>query len=78
MPELGGLELAKLMRQRHPEVPLLLMTGFVEEPCSIPAEVPVLSKPFLPRELAHRLEQLLAGKRRARDAGGQGAAPGCR
>jgi DNA-binding response OmpR family regulator len=38
----------------------------------------VLSKPFLPRELAHRLEQLLAGKRRARDAGGQGAAPGCR
>ena len=60
MPELGGIELARLLRARTPPLPVLLITGFVDEPCQVPAGVPVLAKPFLPRELAHHLQQLLA------------------
>ena len=65
MPELGGIELARLLRARTPAIPVLLMTGFVDEPQSVPPGVPVLSKPFLPRELAAQLQQLLLGRAEA-------------
>lgn len=62
MPELGGIELARMLRARTPPVPVLLMTGFVDEPQSVPPGVPVLTKPFLPRELAAQLQQLLPAR----------------
>ncbi|MBL8736302.1 MAG: response regulator [Planctomycetes bacterium] len=62
MPELGGFELARLLRARVPPVPVLLMTGFVDEPKAVPEGVPVLQKPFLPRELAYQLQQLLRAR----------------
>ena len=47
MPVLGGRELIQRIRQRRPDLPVVVMTGFSE---SIPAEEPgrtlVLNKPF--------------------------------
>lgn len=59
MPGMGGVELAQRLRQLRPELPVLLISGFVDEPFDLPRGVPVLNKPFLPRELLHRLRQML-------------------
>ena len=60
MPRLGGIELSKRIAAQWPGVRVLLVTGFVDEPMGVPPGVPVLGKPFLPRELAHRIRGLLA------------------
>ncbi|MBL8755172.1 MAG: response regulator [Planctomycetes bacterium] len=59
MPELGGIELARLVRARWPATQVLLVTGYVDAPDGVPDGVPVLHKPFLPRELGHQLRRLL-------------------
>ncbi len=59
MPRLSGIELAKVMAQRWPQVHVLLVTGFVDAPHAVPEGVPILSKPFLPRELGRRVRELL-------------------
>jgi signal transduction histidine kinase/CheY-like chemotaxis protein len=62
MPELGGVELVQILQQQRPALPVLLMSGFVDEPLHVPGGISVLHKPFLPRELAHRLQDLLRGR----------------
>ncbi|MBL8731984.1 MAG: response regulator [Planctomycetes bacterium] len=59
MPGMNGFELARVITTRWPELPLLLITGFAGETHHAPPGVPLLLKPFLPRELDHRLRQLL-------------------
>ncbi len=59
MPQLGGIELAKMVARQWPQVRVLLVTGFVDEPQGVPPGVPVLGKPFLPRELGQRIRALL-------------------
>jgi signal transduction histidine kinase len=54
MPEMTGLELARLVRQRRPLLPIVLATGYAELPPD-PArslDLPRLSKPYLQRDLA--------------------------
>ena len=60
MPEIGGIDLAHMVMERWPDVHMLLVTGFVDAPEGVPEGVPVLHKPFLPRELGHRIRMLTA------------------
>ena len=65
MPEFGGVELAQELAARRPELPVLLITGYVDGAHELPNGVPVLFKPFLPRELCHRIAQVLASRPRS-------------
>ena len=63
MPQMNGLQLAKALHQQHPNVPILLLTGFVEE---IPEQVlrtagvqRVLAKPVTREELVGVCNELL-------------------
>jgi len=60
MPRLNGLELRDRLRARHPGLPVLFMSGFVEETAAGPApEDPVLEKPFRSEDLLARVRDLL-------------------
>jgi CheY-like chemotaxis protein len=70
MPGMSGVELASLVRERWPSVPVLLATGYNPRTFpTIPPDVPVLSKPYPLRELAGRVASLL-GTRANGAAGG--------
>jgi nitrogen-specific signal transduction histidine kinase/ActR/RegA family two-component response regulator len=65
MPQLRGDDLAAAVRAESPEFPVLLMTGFAEEPTgggSAPASAPLrlLTKPFAAAELLARVTEALA------------------
>ena len=54
MPRMGGIELSKRLRQRHPDLPILFVTGYVDQSESLhdsAAGTPVLLKPFSPDAL---------------------------
>ena len=52
MPRMGGIELAKRLRQMQPGVPLLFVTGYVEQSETLHEQgTPVLLKPFSPDAL---------------------------
>ncbi|MFC0252168.1 histidine kinase famiy protein [Massilia consociata] len=71
---MNGLRLAELVRERQPEVPVLLATGYID---ALPATkdataaFPILTKPYRLNELAERIRQALKVDRRA----GPGADP---
>ncbi|HZY17693.1 MAG TPA: ATP-binding protein [Ramlibacter sp.] len=59
---MSGIELARVVQQRHPAVRILLMTGYSDQIDQLEAlGLPVLHKPFKPRALA----ELLQGQRTA-------------
>ena len=62
MPEMTGVEFAKVVRARYPDLPIVLATGYAELPAGLGADLklPRLSKPFLQRDLA----QVIAQQRR--------------
>ena len=54
MPRMGGIELARRLRQARPDLPILFVTGYVEQSESLhesAAGTPVLLKPFSPEAL---------------------------
>ena len=59
MPEMTGLELARSIRQQHPQLPIVLATGFAELPQGLLGELnlPRLSKPFTQGALAAVIAQ---------------------
>jgi CheY-like chemotaxis protein len=63
MPEMGGHELIERLRQRHPEVRVLFMSGYAERALtndgSIPAGTGYLEKPFTVETLMRRLREVL-------------------
>ncbi|HVA87210.1 MAG TPA: ATP-binding protein, partial [Candidatus Saccharimonadales bacterium] len=63
MPGIGGMELAQALRQRWPELPVLLMSGYQPKPAggdmNAGASFPVLAKPFPLDELTRRVGDLL-------------------
>lgn len=59
MPRHSGVDLLHGIGARWPHLRRLLVTGCVETPPGVPAGVPVVSKPFLPHELALRIRELL-------------------
>jgi len=47
MPGMSGTELARIVRERHPQTGVILMSGYVGDACDIGDEkVPLLRKPF--------------------------------
>jgi CheY-like chemotaxis protein len=63
MPELGGVELATELRKLHPDLAVLYLSGYTEEPqqLSVPlgARTRFLAKPFLPGDLTSAVFSLL-------------------
>ena len=55
MPEMNGAELARAMRARRAELPIVFVTGYAESDQlerALGAEAPILRKPFSISELA--------------------------
>ena len=67
MPAIGGVELARRLARRWPELPVLFISGTVADPLvpgdlDAPAErSQFLSKPFTERSLLGALHELLGG-----------------
>ncbi len=59
MPGMNGVELAAEIRDRDPDMPVLILTGHAEA-MPIPDDLPVLTKPFRSADLASRVSALLA------------------
>jgi nitrogen-specific signal transduction histidine kinase len=61
MPRMGGIELADRLRTTHPELPILFVTGYVEqsEALHASAEIPVLLKPFSPEAFLRAISATL-------------------
>ena len=51
MPLMTGVELAARIRQRHADLPIVLVTGYAVLPPDLPAGVRRLGKPFSQNEL---------------------------
>ena len=70
MPDLDGLQLAEILRQRFPDVPVLLMSGQATGGAGdTELELPggqFLQKPFSPEELAAKVRALIDGAQRHR------------
>ena len=64
MPEMDGLSLAAHVRQTHPEIPVVLMTGFPSVDTAVAAlrqkAVDYIIKPFNIHQLFKMLEEKLA------------------
>jgi signal transduction histidine kinase len=57
---LSGIEVMHYVRDRHPHLPIVLMTGYSNELQKLSSEDIVLLKPFSPQELAQALRRALA------------------
>jgi len=70
---MNGLRLAELVRERQPEVPVLLATGYIDSlpsPIGSTTTLPLLVKPYRLNELAERVRQALKVDRRQHPAAG--------
>jgi CheY-like chemotaxis protein len=63
MPEMNGLELARRVRVVYPDIPVILISGYMDhvesENLEIHEETSFLQKPFTPQDLAHRIREVL-------------------
>jgi len=59
MPGMTGVQLATVLRQRDPDLPVLMITGFANLSDQDAGGLPRLSKPFRQMELEDRIAQLL-------------------
>jgi two-component system, cell cycle sensor histidine kinase and response regulator CckA len=62
MPRMGGVELAAILRERLPDLPVLFISGHADDAFGSAANVTqmeIMEKPFLPDELASRVRQML-------------------
>jgi len=64
MPGVGGLELAKALRERWPTLPVLYMTGYFDAGKvalhELNLETDLLLKPFTPMQLVRRIQLMMA------------------
>ena len=64
MPRLNGVELLQALSSTHPQLPVLLMSGFASrelEGMGIAAPCAILAKPFAPERLVEELRRCLGG-----------------
>jgi CheY-like chemotaxis protein len=63
MPELGGRELAQRLRETHPRLPVLFMSGYTDDEVMrrglLESGATFLEKPFSPEVLARKVSQML-------------------
>ncbi|MGC1411553.1 MAG: response regulator [Acetobacteraceae bacterium] len=60
MPGMTGAELARQIRQRWPDLPVILATGYAELPNGEDPGLPRLSKPYLQDELAAQIARVMS------------------
>jgi PAS domain S-box-containing protein len=58
MPGMTGMQLLKAIRERRPDLPVILATGFAELPSGADRSVRRLAKPFTQRELAEAVDSV--------------------
>ncbi len=56
--KMDGISLAKVIRSRHPTIPILLATGYSEAASKVDTEFPILRKPFAIHELSQALAKI--------------------
>lgn len=61
MPKMSGPELARIIRDRHPEVKVIYMSGYATEEMGRRPDLSAafMAKPFTPEELARLVRQVL-------------------
>lgn len=59
MPEMTGAELAKILHDRHPALPVILLTGYTETDKAVGEVEAVLSKPFKLEELQSTIQRFV-------------------
>jgi CheY-like chemotaxis protein len=67
MPRMGGIELAERLRHSHPDLPILFVTGYVEQSDALhesAAGTPVLLKPFSPEALLRAVSSAIQSARK--------------
>jgi len=66
MPQVGGIELLKIVRERWPKTPVLIITGYASIASAVEATkfgaVGYLPKPFTPGELEQAVDRFLAAQ----------------
>src|SRR5437764_603781 len=68
MPGMTGTELAKRIRRKWPELPVIIATGYAELPGELDPSVPRLSKPYRQQDLAAVVAQLIGEQSAAEPA----------
>ena len=66
MPNIGGVALISIFKNQTPDLPIIAITGYGEQPESLAREARadvVLEKPFKLDELEKFVEELLAGRK---------------
>jgi PAS domain S-box-containing protein len=56
MPAMTGLDLARTIKQIHPNMPVIIATGYADLPPQVTLGFPRLNKPYTQEQLAHALE----------------------
>ncbi len=60
MPQMSGIQLIAAIKERWPNLPVILATGYAELPAGVIQAVPKLAKPFSEAELASTITRLFA------------------
>jgi CheY-like chemotaxis protein len=64
MPEMGGIELAKVVTEQWPDLPILFMSGFTDDSpihaLRVDKEARLIDKPFAPETLLRAVREALA------------------
>ena len=56
--KMDGIALAKTIREKRPEMPILLVTGYSDAAKEIGSQFPILRKPYQLHELSRELQKL--------------------
>ncbi|MGN6167692.1 MAG: response regulator [Gemmatimonadales bacterium] len=64
LPGLDGPGLVRVLRHRRTGLPVLYITGYAEDEQQRQLRDPVLTKPFVPEQLAGRVRNMLGGSNR--------------
>ena len=56
--KMDGVGLAKLIREKDPAMPILLMTGYSDAAREVGSQFPILRKPYQLHELSRELQKL--------------------
>ncbi|MBS0280507.1 MAG: response regulator, partial [Proteobacteria bacterium] len=60
MPQMSGMQLISAIRERWPDLPVILATGYAELPAGAAQGMPKLAKPFSETDLASTITRLFA------------------
>jgi PAS domain S-box-containing protein len=63
MPRMTGAELVAVMRERYPDLPVILASGYAELPVGMADEVTRLGKPFTQAQLTAAIDAAMAERR---------------